>query len=256
VKGVIQSYGAGVQSRAMLHMALEGTLPRPDRVVFADTQAEPEAVYTAVKEDQAHADRAGIPFDIVSYGDLSATDKWGGVFIPAHTLDPNTGSKGMLRRQCTGRFKVDPIKRHLRALGYKHVTMLLGITTDESIRVKDSRVGWITNSYPFIDRDISRDDCDAYLRERGIAAVKSACVFCPYRSNYGWAKIRANPVDWAAAIAYDKAVRHKRPVGGEMFVHPDRVPLEQAGIPDLSTMIPLFDDGGGFGNECEGYCGV
>jgi perosamine synthetase len=53
--GVIQSYGAGVQSRAMLHMALEGTLPRPDRIVFADTQAEPESVYAAVTEDAAHA---------------------------------------------------------------------------------------------------------------------------------------------------------------------------------------------------------
>jgi hypothetical protein len=256
VTGTIQSYGAGVQSRAMLFMAIRGDLPRPDRIVFADTQAEPEAVYQAVQEDRQHAEDEGIPFDIVTYGDLSATDKWGGVSIPAHTLNPQTGSKGMLRRQCTGRFKVDPIKRHLRALGYKHVRMLLGITTDESIRVKDSRVGWIENVYPFIARNISRDDCDAYLRRLGKAAVKSACVFCPYRSNYGWAKIRANPTDWAAAIEYDRKLRHKRPIGGELFVHPDRVPLEEAQVPDLSTMIPLFDDGDGFGNECEGYCGL
>ena len=253
--GVIQSYGAGVQSRAMLHMALNGILPRPDRVVFADTMAEPQAVYQAVKEDQAHAEAAGISFDTVAYKNLGDIANLTGVFIPAHTLNPNTGSKGMLRRQCTGRFKVDPIKRHLRALGYKHVTMLLGITTDESIRVKDSRVRWIANSYPFIDRGMSRNDCDVYLRTLGLAAVKSACVFCPYRSNYGWAKIRANPADWAAAIAYDRAVRHKRPKGGEMYVHPDRVPLDQAGVPDLSTMIPLFEEDG-FGNECEGYCGL
>ena len=71
----IQSYGAGVQSRAMLHMTIRGDLPRPDRIIFADTQAEPEDVYRAVTEDQEHAANAGIPFDVVTAGDLSATDQ-------------------------------------------------------------------------------------------------------------------------------------------------------------------------------------
>jgi hypothetical protein len=256
VNGVVQSYGAGVQSRAMLHMALNGDLPRPDRIIFADTQAEPEAVYAAAHEDKAAADAAGIPFDIVTLGDLKATDEWGGVFIPAFTLHPRTGSRGMLRRQCTQRFKVQPIRRRLRALGYTRVTLWLGITTDEAIRVKDSPVKWITHEYPFIDRGMNRDACDAYLRERGIAAVKSACTFCPYRSEYGWARVRANPVDWAQAVAYDLQLRDKRPQGGELYVHPARVPLGQAPIPDLSTMNGLFDDEDGFGNECEGHCGV
>ena len=253
--GTVQSYGAGVQSRALLHMALEGRFPLPDRVVFADTQAEPEAVYAAAREDKEHAERAGVPFDIVTAGDLSATDKWGGVTIPAHTYNPTTGTKGMLRRQCTGTFKVKPIRRHLRKLGYKSVTMWLGITTDETIRVKPSNVKWCQNAYPLIDAGVSRDDCSEFLAARGIAAVKSACVFCPYRSAYGWAKVRANPRDWQKAVEYDRDVRDKRPDGGDVYVHPDRVPLEQASIPDLSTMTSLFDEDG-FGNECEGHCGV
>jgi hypothetical protein len=251
----VQSYGGGVQSRALLHMSLDGVLPCPDRVIFADTQAEPEDVYQTVREDREHAERAGIPFDIVTHGDLSATDKWGGVFIPAFTRD-NRGSKGMLRRQCTGRFKVQPIRQRLRALGYTQATLWLGITTDESIRMKPSDVKWCENAYPLIDAGLSRDDCAAYLAGKGLAAAKSACVFCPYRSEYGWAKIRANPIDWAKAVEYDHAVRSKRPEGVDVFVHPDRVPLEQASIPDLDTMTPLFDDFGGFGNECEGHCGV
>lgn len=256
MNGTVHSYGAGVQSRALLHMTLEGHFPKPDRIIFADTQAEPEDVYKAAHEDKAHAEEAGIAFDIVTAGDLSATDRWGGVFIPAHTLNPRTGSKGMLRRQCTGRFKVDPIRRHLRALGYKSVRMWLGITTDEAVRMKTSNVKWIEHEYPLIDAGLSRDDCASFLVDRGISAVKSACVFCPYRSAYGWAKIRANAADWSAAVEYDRQVRHKRPAGGEMFVHPDRVPLDQASVPDLSTMRGLFDDGDGFGNECEGHCGV
>jgi 3'-phosphoadenosine 5'-phosphosulfate sulfotransferase (PAPS reductase)/FAD synthetase len=75
---VVQSYGAGVQSRALLHMAINGVLPRPDIVIFADTQAEPEAVYQVVKEDKVYAEAAGIRFEIVTNGDLSDLTAWGG----------------------------------------------------------------------------------------------------------------------------------------------------------------------------------
>ena len=254
--GVIQSYGAGVQSRALLHMALDGTLgKRPDRLIFSDTQVEPQAVYDVLHEDKAYAEAAGIPLDIVTAGDLRDRPS-GGLEIPAFTLNPETGSKGMLRRQCTGKYKIAPLRRRLRELGYTQVTTWLGITTDEAGRMKPSDVKWCVNEYPLIEAGLSRDDCAAYLARKGLKTAKSACVFCPYRSNYGWAKIRENPADWKMAVEYDRVIRDQRPEGGDLFVHPDRVPLEQASIPDLSTMRALFDDDGGFGNECEGHCGV
>jgi hypothetical protein len=250
--GVVQSYGAGVQSRALLHMAIDGRFPRPDRVIFADTQAEPQAVYQTAHEDQATCQREGIPFDTVTTGDLSQTPATGSIFIPAFTRN---GTNGMLRRQCTDRYKITPIRRHLRALGYERVTLWLGITTDESIRMKPSHLKWITNHYPLIERGISRDDCDTYLARKGLAGTKSACVFCPYRSRYGWARVRANPTDWRAAIEYDERLREARPEAGLLYVHPDRVPLREADVPDLASMTSLFD-ADLFGNECEGHCGV
>jgi hypothetical protein len=65
--------------------------------------------------------------------------------------------------------------------------------------------------------------------------------------------MRDDPDDWAKAVAFDAAVRdgparHK----GTMYVHPQRVPLDQV---DLSTA----EDRGQlnlFINECEGMCGV
>lgn len=229
--------------------------PPPDLIIFADTQAEPESVYQAVTEDQAFAKEAGIPFHIATAGNLSdVLNLAPEVFIPAHTLNYR-GDRGILRRQCTSRFKIEPIKRHLRAHGVKTARMLLGITTDESIRVKTSPVKWIQNVYPLIDLGWSRDDCVAYLESLGLAAVKSACVFCPYRNEHGWAKIRENPADWAAAIAYDEALRDSRPEAGQMFVHRDCVPLREARVPDLASTRLLFSDEG-FGNECEGHCGV
>jgi hypothetical protein len=254
----VQSYGAGVQSRAMLHMAIQGLMPKPDIVIFADTQAEPESVYEAVKEDALHAQQAGIRFESVTHANLAALEQFKGVYIPAFTVNYKTGKKGMLRRQCTMRFKVEPIRRYLRTLGVKKAHMLLGITTDEAVRVKDSPVKWITHVYPFIERNMNRDDCERYLSSINIKGAKSACVFCPYRSPYGWAKIRQNQADWQLAVEYDKKLRDKfgDEWGGSLYVHPDMVPLEQASVPDLSTMPRLFDDGGGFGNECEGHCGV
>ena len=86
-RAAILSYGGGVQTRALLHLILAGAFDRPDLVIFADTQAEPESVYKAVWEDAEACSEAGLPFHIATQGDLSATDKWGGVFIPAFTTN-------------------------------------------------------------------------------------------------------------------------------------------------------------------------
>lgn len=239
----------------MLHLAINDMLPAPDLVIFADTQAEPESVYRAVEEDKAFAEKAGIPFAITTAGNLGDVEALKpGVFIPARTISSN-GKKGMMRRQCTSRFKIEPIKRYLRANGVKQAHMLLGITTDEAIRVKTSSLKWITNAYPLIDLGWSRDHCIDYLEGLNLEAVKSACVFCPYRNEHGWMKIRENPADWAAAIAYDEALRNARPAAGQMFVHRSYVPLKEASVPDLATTRLLFADED-FGNECEGHCGV
>jgi hypothetical protein len=253
---VVQSYGAGVQSRALLHLAIRGVLSKPDLVIFADTMAEPEAVYRAVEEDRVFAEEAGIEFVVVSNGDLSNLGAWGdGVFVPAFTLGGPKRKRGMLMRQCTVRFKVEPINRFLRSRGVKSARILLGITVDEVVRVKVSKAQWLVNEYPLIELGWSRDDCSEFLTSLGLSAVKSACVFCPYRSELGWAKVRENFSDWDAAVRYDEALRNFRPEAGLLFVHPDRVPLREASVPDLSRVIGLFDEDG-FGNECEGHCGV
>ena len=39
------------------------------------------------------------------------------------------------------------------------VELWLGISTDETIRMKNSRDRWIANRYPPIEADMSRRDC-------------------------------------------------------------------------------------------------
>jgi hypothetical protein len=159
-------------------------------------------------------------------------------------------------RTCTQRFKVSPIRKFLRSIGVTKGIMWLGISTDEAERMKTSDVKWLQNSFPLIDNNISREDCENYLKKLGLAAVKSACVFCPYRSDTGWAKIKENDKDWKFAVDYDERLRKMAPDDVEWFVYRKAVPLNEAPIPDYKTMRGLFDESDGFGNECEGHCGV
>ena len=205
----VLSHGGGVQTRALLNMCLDGHFEKPDLAIFADTQAEPAEVYEAIDEDKAAAEAAGIPFEIVTNGDLKATDQWGGVFVPAFTLSER-GDKGMLRRQCTQRFKVAPIRRRLRELGVNQADLWLGISTDEIARAKPSDVQWLTHRWPLLEMELSREDCLSYLNGKGLQGAKSACTFCPYHSASEWRRIKADPDAWQQAVDYDEQLRTTR----------------------------------------------
>ncbi len=57
---------------------------------------------------------------------------------------------------------------------------LIGITTDEILRAKDSNKGWLEKRYPLIDLRLSRNDLDAIYKEYDLEiAKKSGCWFCP-----------------------------------------------------------------------------
>ena len=76
--------------------------------------------------------------------------------------------KGLLRRQCTSNYKINPVNQKVRNLlglakGEKrkkgtNVEMIMGISTDEIYRVKTNPIKYITNVYPLIDKKISRNE--------------------------------------------------------------------------------------------------
>src|SRR5205807_9516890 len=71
--------------------------------------------------------------------------------------------------QCTGEYKLKPLKAAVRALlGYPHPTRVprgvyadqaIGISTDEIHRAKDSDVNYTRNIFPLLDLGMSRTDC-------------------------------------------------------------------------------------------------
>ena len=249
----------------MALLAAHGEItPMPDCAIFADTQWEPKAVY----EHLAWLMSPNVlPFPVhkVSAGDLrqdimSRSNTTGGRFaaVPWHMRMPN-GDDAMGRRQCTKEYKLTPIRRKVRELlGGKTpkggATVWVGISTDEIMRVKPSRVGYMVNRWPLIEKKVDRNDCLRWLERNGYPlAPKSSCIGCPFHNNQQWRDLRdKSPAEWQDAIEVDAAIRNQPGFRGTQFMHRKLVPLAEV---DLSTA----EDRGQlnmFNNECEGMCGV
>lgn len=207
---------------------------------------------------EGEAIEAGIPVYRVGDGALRS-DALGGkssAWMPLFIRNAD-GGRGMLRRQCTSNYKIAPIRRKLRALGYgpgNPVEMLVGISLDEAHRMRDADVKYITNVYPLIERRMRRSDCVRWLSAHGYPSPpKSSCIGCPYHDDRYWRALRdQSPSEFADAVAFDEEMRHFNVTYGAAYVHAQRVPLAEV---DLSTpqdhgQLDLF------GDECEGVCGV
>lgn len=255
------SLGAGVQSTTLALMACDGTLPRPDAAIFADTGWEPRRTYEHLDRLQVELDRAGVPLHRVSSGNLRAD-----TINPAHRYasvpyfvrNPD-GSEGMGRRQCTSEYKLAPISRKVRELlgaappDFRRVPrgrvaeQWIGFSTDEIGRVSDGPgVLYLRPRYPLLELGMSRRDCERWLRDRGWTDVaKSACIGCPFHGNRQWRDLRdSRPDEWADAVDFDRAIRNGGarglPLNGAAFLHRSRVPLDLAPI-DRVTRAEWLD---------------
>ncbi len=245
------SLGAGVQSTALALMTADGSLPKIDGAIFADTGWEPRRVYDHLAALDKVLAAADIPLYRVSVGDLRADSldpDHRYASIPYFVRNPD-GSDGMGRRQCTHEYKLKPIGRKVRELlgatapAFRRVPagrvaeQWIGFSTDEIHRVSDNGgVSYIHRRYPLLDLGMSRKDCLRWLSARGWGSVaKSACIGCPFHGNEQWRDLRDNhPDEWADAVAFDEAIRkggaRGLPLNGEAFLHRSRVPLSIAPI--------------------------
>lgn len=237
----VLSLGAGVQSTTALLLALDGVIEPFDAIVFADTHDEPAEVYEHLRRLMAVRAEDGTRTDIkiVSAGPLRDTVH--STFVPIPLYD---GRGGMGRRQCTYQYKLRPIRQWLRTLNVTPIDLAVCISTDEVWRAKDSGLKWCRNVHPLLDLGWSRQDCETYLAERWPWPVpRSACVYCPLKSDREFIDMRENhPNDWAAAVAFDESARSFG------YVHHSGKPL--------ATAILRPEDGGQMVLECEGMCGI
>ena len=268
------SLGGGVQSSVMTLMASQGAFDNiPDCAIFADTQWEPPSVYEHIEWLR---DRLSFPLHVVDNGrslreDVKALTNHSGsrnyIDIPVYLKGRDGEGDGIGRRQCTDNYKVRPIRRRIREmLGLRPgqrvssgvtVELWLGISTEEAVRMKDSRDRWMTNRYPLIEAGMSRQDCmDWWATRHDRPLERSACVACPFQSRRRWTETRRRwPELFAEAVQIDAKMRSGLALRKTPYLHMLRMPLAEA----VALDEEVFGRDGqrdGFGNECEGHCGV
>jgi len=139
------------------------------------------------------------------------------------------------------------------------VIMWIGISTDESLRMKPAKEPWIVNRWPLIEMNMSRDDCKAWMLARGYPEPpRSACTFCPFHSDDEWIRIRdKTPEEFEKVIEFERGLqetaRNQTALKGIPFLHDTCQPIDRVNfIPSTKG----YKQSNMFNNECEGMCGV
>jgi len=288
----VLSLGAGVQSTALYLKFHRGEMPVTlDAAIFADTQEEPEAVYRHLEWLKS---LGGPPILIGTAGKLgddlvrgmsptgrSVRCKNGSRFasIPAFTTADEGETVGITRRQCSKEYKTEVIGKVLRreVLGLKpgrspkkgvRVNQFIGISLDEAGRATRMQLNvpapkYINRQFPLIDQLQTRTDCVAYLADKvPHVTPRSACVFCPYHSDYEWNKQKTeDPEGWARSVEVDHALRDagsvaNRQMDQTMYLHRSCKPLELVQLDPTPPKARAIQLPMNFAPECEGVCGV
>ena len=254
----VLSLGWGVQSFTLAAMSALGEIERADVALHADTTHEQQGTYKFAVKYTPWLEMRGVKIVTVTdtRPELRIMDEWGGAFIPAYTRDETGKVWGTLRRQCTGGWKIAPMRRWLQANRNRQpIEQWIGISLDEALRMKPSDVKYITNRWPLIERRMTRADCVRWLQSHGLdIPTKSACVFCPYHSKREWQDLKHHGgSDWQKAIEVDNAIRKARPPY-DLFIHPARIPLEKVDLRTQEEKGQLRLEG--WDAECSGLCGV
>jgi len=280
------SLGGGVQSSTIVEMMVDGALPMADLIIFADTGDEPEHVYKQIWYLATRLGSVNMPLIVVNNGDMVKDIYSNGRFaaMPLWTVNRRPVSAfgktadilkvGRLKRQCTHEYKIVPIERFIRSqllarglakkdkLGRTKITkgvmveVLLGISLDEAERMKPSRIKWMVNKWPLIDKRMSRFDCINWLKANGHPVPqKSSCKRCPYHDNAHFLEMKTErPKDWAEVTRFDDNLRDGTlrlavTAKGDVFLHETCIPLSEVNLSEGPTTKPL--------EICdEGFCGV
>jgi hypothetical protein len=267
VKLRVLSLGAGVQSTTLALMAAHGEIgPMPDYAIFADTGDESAATLETV-EWLASGNVLPFPMHRVSAGRkisddirLRATEGPGGSrrFASAPFFTAN-GGRG--RRQCTREFKIEPIEREQRRLaGYLprqimpkgSVEVWIGISLDEVVRAGAAFARWAVHRHPLLELRMTRQDCVTWLSRHAYPVPeKSACTFCPNRTDFEWRRLKdRDPAGFSTAVEIDELCRQTPGMRHQEFVHASRRPLGEV---DFSS---AEDRGQGMLDICEAGCGL
>lgn len=263
---IVLSLGVGVQSSTLYFQSSLNSIQRADYAVFADTGSESANTYKYLEYIQKWcANNNGIPIIVIKqnlYEDaMRGLNKAGKKFLSIPVYGMEGGKRFFGQRQCTKHYKIETVFKAIRSLygllpkkRTPKTDVLIGISTDEILRMKPSRYKTLTNIFPLIDKNMSRDDCKQWLKDNGfIIPPKSSCIFCPYNNDLMWLEEKTNrPDEFEKSCILDDAIRNVTGKGDTgTYLHQSCKPLREVEFKNKNNVdINLFN------NECEGMCGL
>ncbi len=255
------SYGGGVQSTALVLLAMNGAIDF-DVALFANVgdDSEHPGALTWVRETMMPlAAEHNFPIHelhrVMRDGsrrtlmeDLTRDSRT--INIPIRMANGAPGN-----RNCTASYKLKVVGKWLKQNGASAedpATVAIGISTDEIHRANSKRVEpYERPVYPLLDLGWNRGDCLKYIRwELGKVPPKSSCFFCPFHRPDTWAEMARNEPDlFAKSVALERLLNERReklgkdPVWLTRFNKPLDVAIgpEQDSLPGLD--IDYGDDG-------------
>lgn len=116
-------------------------------------------------------------------------------------------------RDCTGKFKIKPMKKYLRTKYGKKAHFLVDLFIDygEVFRMKTSDVKYQTFNYPLINDQIDRDGCLKIVKDAGFPIpVKSSCFMCPFNKPKQWLDLKEKHPELFEKAVILENIRGKR----------------------------------------------
>ena len=265
-KPIIQAFGGGRQSTAILILIAQEKLPRPDHIVMANTSREATSTWDYMERYSLPLMQSlGLDFHLAPHS-LARRDMYndkGKPAIPAFTR------AGKLRMSvCSGEWKRDVMQRYLKKMGYgpkRHVTVWIGYSLDEITRVKPSLRKWCEHAFPLVGLNMPSDyrhlrlragECRRIVQEFGWPdPPRSSCWMCPHRTNEEWVFLKENyPLDWEKAVKLEREMNEHDLRSEGLFLHRQRVPLNTVDFSELDANNEL--DLPGLESCASGYCFV
>ena len=252
------SFGAGPPSVALMILNAWGEIqPKAELIVFADTGSEKERTYDLLPEYESWASEMSMDWQTVYSKDGPLleyiTEK--SFVIPVHT------ENAIGHRQCTDKWKIEPIERYLHGRFGQKTPLIAQIAYHwgEAHRVRDPKVKRNKNRFPLIEKRLNRQQTIDIIKLAGLTVPPwSACYFCPLQNDARWREVASrSPEDFQKAVELDNFLRTKNEKGNR-WLHWSRRPLGNI-YSTSQTAFPFGDDGliadGGVIEECsDGNC--
>jgi hypothetical protein len=241
----------------MLLNALNGEYEfKPDYAVFSDTGCEPQYVYGYLKwlTDYVKV-RYGFEIKTVSHGNLmdDVTFYIDGKRPRASQLPFHLGGGGLIMRQCTADYKINPLRKYLQEIrNRKRIRLWIGISLDEIERMSNSNVKYIEHYYPLIKNRISIDTIKNWYSQNNLPEPgKSACLICPFHSNNYWTLFKKQfPIEFQRACDFDDKIRNYPKLKHSAYLSSQRIPLRDIDFTQKASLFPELIE------ECQGLCGL